>query len=104
MAKVAVIKINSAQYIVEEGKTYEVPKFSAEVGSRFEVPEVLALDIDGKYEVGTPLLNDRKVVLEILEQSKGEKVIQRIYKAKSRYRRIRGHRKQVTKFRVVSIA
>lgn len=102
MSKTAIIKINTLQYIVEEGKEYVVPKFIAEVGVKFEVPEVLAIQDNDKFEIGKPTL-DKKVVLEILDQAKGEKVVQRIYKAKSRYRRTRGHRKQVTKFKVSKI-
>jgi large subunit ribosomal protein L21 len=102
MTKKAVIKINTLQYIVEEGKEYVVPRFLAEEGSEFQVPEVLATQIGDTYKVGKPLV-DAKVVLQVLEQGKGEKVVQRIYKAKSRYRRTRGHRKKVTKFKVLSI-
>lgn len=102
MAKFAIIQIAGTQYNVEEGKTYEVPKFIAEAGKPYKVTEVLALG-DGKtFEFGKPMLK-AEVTLDVLEQKNGEKVVSQIFKAKSRYRRKRGFRKEVTKFVVKSI-
>ncbi len=102
MSKYAIIKIGAFQYTVEEGKEYEVPKFKAEAGKNYDSVEVLAVANGEEIEFGKPTLQT-KVVLNILEQAKGEKVTTKVYKAKSRYRRTRGFRKQVTKFKVASI-
>ncbi|SRR5260221_239864 len=103
MSKFAIIKIGPFQYNVEEGKEYSVPNFEAEVGKKFNVEEVLAVGDDKKLEVGMPTLDKVKVELEILAQEKGEKVTSSIFKAKARYRKTRGFRKQVTRFKVSSI-
>lgn len=102
MAKFAIINIAGAQYNVEEGKTYEVPKFIAEAGKAFKISEVLALGDGSTFEFGKPTLK-ADITLDILEQGNGEKVVSNIFKAKSRYRRKRGFRKEVTKFVVKSI-
>jgi len=104
MSKYAIIKIGPFQYNVEEGKEYSVPKFQAEEKKTFVVKEVLAAGDDKDFVVGKPTIKDGKVELDILEQAKGEKVTSRIFKAKSRYRRTRGFRKQVTKFKVSKIS
>lgn len=103
MAKYSIIQIGTFQYNVEEGKEYTVEKFNAEEGKKFNVEKVLAVGDGDKFVVGKPTVEKAEVVLSILEQGKGEKVQSRIYKAKSRYRRTRGLRKQVTKFKVDSI-
>jgi len=102
MAKFAIIQIAGTQYNVEEGKTYEVPKFIAEAGKAFKISEVLALGNGETFEFGKPTLK-ADVTLDILELKNGEKITSNIFKAKSRYRRRRGFRKEVTKFVVKSI-
>lgn len=102
MQDYAIIKIGPHQYIVEPGKTYTVEKFPAEVGTKVSF-DILALSQKDKLEVGKPVVEKAKVELEILDQGKGEKVVTRQFRAKSRYRRTRGFRKQVTTFKVVSI-
>lgn len=100
MSKSAIIRIDHRQYLVTEGREYTVPKFSVDVG-KYE-PEVLAV-LDGEnLVVGKPQTKE-KVVIEVVEHGKGEKVTTRIYKAKSRYRKTTGHRKRTTKFVVKSI-
>jgi len=102
MSKFAIVKLGSSQYNIEEGKTYEIPKFQSEVG-KMNLDSVLAAGDEKGITIGKPLIEKAKVEIEVLGTEKGEKVTSRIYKAKSRYRRTRGFRKQITKFKVVSI-
>ena len=67
MAKFAIIQIAGTQYNVEEGKTYEVPKFIAEAGKAFKISEVLAVGDEKSFEFGKPTLK-ADVTLDILEQ------------------------------------
>ena len=101
MSNYAVIQINHSQYLVEEGKEYTVPRFDSAIG-KYE-PRVLAVSVKDKFTVGTPEVAGSKVVLDVTEQGKGEKVVSRIYKAKAKYRKTTGHRKRITRFKVVSI-
>ena len=103
MAKYSIIQIGSFQYNVEEGKEYTVEKFEGEAGKKIKISNVLAIGDGDKLVVGKPMVKDAEVTLDIISQEKGEKVTSKIYKAKSRYRRTRGFRKQVTKFKVASI-
>ncbi|MCA9379362.1 50S ribosomal protein L21 [Candidatus Dojkabacteria bacterium] len=102
MTDYAVVKIGPKQYIVEAGKQYTVEKFAGEAGTKLSL-NALARGKGEAFEVGKPELDKTKVEIEIVEQGKGEKVTSRIFKAKSRYRRTRGFRKQVTTFKVLSI-
>jgi large subunit ribosomal protein L21 len=102
MKKFAVIKLGSRQYIVEEGKDYSVPKFNVEKGKQV-ISDVLAAGDDKDFKLGTPKIDKAEVVLEVIDHVKGEKVKTNVYKAKSRYRKSRGHRKLLTKFKVKKI-
>lgn len=102
MSKFAILKLGGSQYTLEEGKEYEIPKFSAEVG-KVKLTDVLAAGEGSDVTVGTPMLDKATVEIEVIEHAKGEKITSDIFKAKSRYRRRRGFRKQVTKFKVLSI-
>ncbi|MBL8014654.1 MAG: 50S ribosomal protein L21 [Candidatus Doudnabacteria bacterium] len=101
MSTYAVVQIGPRQYIVEPDKTYDVEHFVANVGDKMTL-DVLAMGSDKGMTWGTPIMDKNKVEIEIIEQGKGEKVVSRQFKAKSRYRRTRGFRKQVTTFKVVS--
>jgi large subunit ribosomal protein L21 len=103
MNKYAIIKMGPFQFNVEEGKEVTVPKFEGEVGQKIEISEVLAIGENEKITLGNPYVSNSKVVLEIIDQGKGEKVVSQIYKAKSRYNKKVGHRKLITKFKVISI-
>lgn len=98
MANYAVVKIGPRQYIVEPEKTYTVEKFPAEVGAKLDL-ETIA--VGSEKDINTSKGTNVKV--EILDQGKGEKVVTKQFKAKSRYRRTRGFRKQVTTFKVLDI-
>jgi len=102
MSKFAIIKLGASQYNIEEGKTYEVPKFLAENG-KMNIETILATGDETSIKIGKPTVEKAVVEIEILGVEKGEKISSRIYKAKSRYRRSRGFRKQLTKFKVISI-
>lgn len=103
MSKFAIIQIGPFQYTVDEGKEYSVPKFDAAEGKKMKVEEVLAVGDEKDITVGKPTVEKAVVELEIIAQEKGEKVTTKTYKAKARYRRTRGYRKEVTRFKVSKI-
>jgi large subunit ribosomal protein L21 len=100
----AVVKINNQQYLMQEGETLLLEKVEAEAGATLDVSDVLLKVIAGKVEIGTPVVKNSKVSLEILEQKKGEKVHTLVYKAKSRYRKHSGQRPLITVVKVLNIS
>ncbi len=102
MSKTAVIELNGRQFSLVEGQSYRLPKFIAEVG-KMKLDKVLSVSEGDKVEFGKPYLDKATVEVEVLAQELGKKVVSRVYKAKSRYRRTRGKRNNVTLIKVVSI-
>lgn len=93
----AVIETGGKQYKVAEGDVIRVEKLTAEVGEVVVLDRVLAVEKDGDFKVGTPLVNGAKVTLKVMEQGKGKKIIVFKYKPKKNYRRKQGHRQPFTK-------
>lgn len=102
MQDYAVVQIAHRQYMVEAGKTYTVDKFVADVGTKMDLP-VLAMAKGDKFEIGAPVVAKVSALIEVIEQGKGEKISTFVYKAKSRYRKRHGFRKQETTFKVIEI-
>jgi large subunit ribosomal protein L21 len=99
----AVVKTGGKQYRVSKDDVIVVEKLAAETGSSVELDQVLMLD-DGKDAlIGTPLVDGACVAATVLDQARNDKVI--IFKKKRRkdYKRLKGHRQQVTILRITDI-
>ncbi len=102
--KYAVIRTGSKQYKVKEGQQISVEKLVGKEGSTIKLEEVL-LVVDGENRnVGSPLVKNAFVSAQILAQAKGEKIRVATFKAKSRYRRAKGHRQKLTLLQIEKIA
>lgn len=98
MEKYAVIKIGSSQYTVRENDVIEVEK-----QAKGFKPEVLLVSMDGKIEAGSPILKDAAVKLYLVEEKRDRKIMVGRFKSKSRYHKKRGHRQELSIFKVEKI-
>lgn len=99
----AVVRTGGKQYRVHEGSVLNVATMDAEPGSRVELRDVLLVTDGPNVTVGAPNVPDAVVVAEVVEHGKGKKVISFKFKAKTRYRRKRGHRQGYTTLSVSEI-
>ena len=104
MSKFAVIKIRNEQYLVEEGKTYEINRYEGEAGDKVVVDGVLLMVDGDKVEIGQPVIDKLTVDAEIVEHTRGEKVVKMTYKAKARQRKKIGHRTDLTVIKINKIS
>jgi large subunit ribosomal protein L21 len=88
---------------VREGSVIEVATIAADQGARVEIRDVLMITDGSDINVGAPLIDGAMVVAEVIEHGKARKVVNFKFKAKTRYRRKRGHRQGYTKLRVAEI-
>lgn len=101
--KYAVIQIAGKQYRVQEGQELTVNRLEAEEGKEMKISDVL-LAVDGDaLKLGAPLVEKANVTLKVKAHTQADKIRVAKYKAKSRYRRVLGHRQQETVLEVVSI-
>ena len=100
--KYVVVTIAGKQHLVSIGDELMVDRLKEEVGATFSLKRVL-LSVDGeKRMIGTPTVN-QAVTVTVVEHGSGEKIRIATYKAKSRYRRVKGQRPAMTKLKVVAI-
>ena len=99
----AVVKTGGKQYKVAPNDVIKVEKLSGDAGSSVDLADVLMLGEGEDLTVGAPTVEGAVVRAEVLEQTKGDKVV--VFKKKRRqgYRRTRGHRQELTVLRVTDI-
>ena len=99
----AIFKTGGKQYRVKPGDVLDVEKLPLEVGSTAEFDQVLAVSDGGEVNFGAPTVPGARVLAEVQSQQKDRKVIVFKYKAKTRYRRKRGHRQNYTRVLIQDI-
>ena len=99
----AVIRSGGKQYKVAKNDVIAVEKLNGEAGSKITLGEVLMLGEADKVTVGAPLVAGASVAAEILEQTRGKKIIVFKKKRRKNYRRKQGHRQDLTVLRITGI-
>ncbi len=97
----AVIQSGGKQYRVSQGDVLKLELLKAESGEIVDFP-VMMLGGDN-VQVGTPLLENVNVRAEVLSHARGKKLQIYKFKAKSNYRRKKGHRQNYTEVRITEI-
>ena len=99
----AVVKIGGSQYKIKEGDEFEVDRLPQKEGEEIELTEVLLVVDDGEVKIGQPQVLEATVKAKIISHFKGEKIRVSRFKAKSRYRKVRGFRPYLTKIKIEKI-
>lgn len=99
----AIIRTGGKQYKVQPNTRIKVEKIEGDVGTTLNITDVLMIADGDKTVMGAPIIEGAKVIAEILEQGRGEKVI--IFKKRRRqnYRRKNGHRQMQTTIKITDI-
>lgn len=99
--KYAIVEIQNKQYKVTPGQTITIDRLDANEGDVINLDRVLMSVDDAKIDIGTPHLSTAKLSAKVLSHTKGEKIRVATYKSKSRYRRVKGHRSQLTQIEII---
>ncbi len=99
----AVIKTGGKLYKVAADNRITVMALPGEAGSKVVFDEVLALFDGESNQVGAPRVAGASVVGEIVEQTRGRKVIAFKKRRRKNSKRKRGHRQDLTIVRVTDI-
>lgn len=101
--KYAVVKIGGNQYRVTEGEELLVDNLRVKEGESVNFETILLFVDEDKIEIGSPLVENVVVKAKVLGSQKGEKIRVARFKAKSRYRKVRGFRHSYTRVKIESI-
>ncbi len=103
----AVFKNGGKQYKVKVGDIVLLDKLSLEPKSKLEIKEILAIlhtnDGAETLEIGTPFLQGASVVLEVINEGRGRKVITFKKRRRKDSKTKRGFRRDFTRVRVLEI-
>ena len=99
----AVVRTGGKQYRVAKDDVIRVERLGAAVGSTVELADVLMVGDGARTEIGAPAVSAAKVVAEVVEQTRDAKLLVFKKKRRKNYRRLRGHRQQLTVLRITDI-
>ena len=103
MTMFAVIKTGGKQYKVAVDDVFDIEKIELEDGAAVTFEEVLAVGSDAGVTVGAPTVAGATVVAEVVEQTRGPKVISFKKRRRQNSKRKRGHRQLLTKVKITAI-
>jgi len=99
----AVIKTGGKQYRVAKDDVLTVEKLDGAKSGKLEFTEVLMVGEGETVKVGKPTVAGAKVSAELVEQTRGPKLIAFKKRRRKNSRRKRGHRQDLTKIRITGI-
>lgn len=97
MSTFAIFQTGGKQYRVSEGDIVKVEKLNATGSVEFD--QVLMVG----DKVGTPFVDGAKVVADVIEQKRDDKILVFKKKRRQNYRRTAGHRQFITVLKIKSI-
>ena len=97
----AVVRAGGRQEKVQVGTIVTMNRIAATSG-KIELPAVLLVDGD-KVTSDSKALAKVKVVAEVLDQTRGPKIVIQKYKNKTGYKKRQGHRQDLTRVQVTEI-
>lgn len=99
----AVVKTGGKQYRVAKDDVLQIERLPGDEGDVITLEEVLMIGDGAAVTVGAPLVAGASVAAEIVEQSRGPKIV--IFKKRRRqnYRRKKGHRQLLTVVKITDI-
>jgi large subunit ribosomal protein L21 len=98
----AVVKIGSSQYLVKPDQEILID-YQKEARDKLVFDQVLLVADEDKVLVGQPLVSGARVEARVLAHPKGTKIRIATFKAKSRYRKVKGFRPHYTKIKISDI-
>jgi large subunit ribosomal protein L21 len=99
----AVVRTGGKQYTVREGDLIQTERIDGAVGDLVELKEVLLVEGEKTFKVGTPAVSKARVIGKIVEQGKARKIVVFKMKRRKNVRRKRGHRQLYTKLMISQI-
>lgn len=103
MAKKAIVIAGGKQYLVQEKDVIYVDRIAKDPNDSVELETLSVFDSENdSYDIGKPFV-EKKVKAKILDNLKADKIRVAKFKAKVRYRNVRGYRHSLSKLQIESI-
>ncbi|WP_260261493.1 50S ribosomal protein L21 [Vibrio intestinalis] len=99
----AVFQSGGKQHRVSEGQTLRLEKLDVETGATVEFDKVLLVANGEDITVGAPLVEGGKVVAEVVQHGRGDKVKIVKFRRRKHSRKQQGHRQWFTEVKITGI-
>jgi large subunit ribosomal protein L21 len=99
----AVFRYNNKQYMANENETLHIDLMAKNKNDKIIFDQVLLIKNNEKYLIGQPIINKAKIEAIVLGQVKEPKIRVAKFRAKSRYRKVRGQTRIKTKVKILNI-
>lgn len=99
----AVLRTGGKEYKVSKGDIIRVEKLEGKVGDSVTLKEVLMVGEGDNIQIGNPTVDQATVIGEIIQQTKGGKILTYKMKKRKNYRRMKGHRQHYTYLKIQEI-
>jgi len=99
----AVIRTGGKQYRVAPGDVIRIEKMQAEKSGHLEFTDVLAVSAEAG-QIARPQGEGARVLGDIVEQGRADKILVFHFKRKKQYKKLAGHRQPFTAVRITEIA
>lgn len=100
----AVIKTGGKQYRVSKDDVVTIERVPGDAGATVEFDQVLMIGAGADVTIGAPIVSGAKVIAELVEQSRGPKLIAFKKRRRKNSRRKKGHRQDLSVVRITDIA
>ena len=100
----AIVEASGTQMWVQADRYYDVDRIHAEVDDTIKLKNVLLVKDSKGTTLGQPFVKDATVTLKVMAHRRGPKVIVYKMRPKKKTRRKNGHRQELTRVMVESIA
>ena len=98
----AIVRSGGRQEKVAVGDVFELDRVPGEPGSSFELPALLLVDGDDVTSDADALAKVT-VTAEVVDHTKGPKIVIQKYKNKTGYKKRQGHRQRLTQVQITGI-
>lgn len=99
----AIIQSGGKQYRVQQGQTLKLEKLEGQAGNQVGFDNVLMLVNNDDVHVGTPYVDNAKVVAEVLSQGRSKKVHVIKFKRRKHQMKQAGHRQAYTEVKITDL-
>ena len=99
----AIISTGGKQYKVSQDTILTVNKLEGKDGDKITIDDVLFACDGDKFSIGSPQIDGAKINAEIVKQDRDRKILVFKKKRRKNYRRLNGHRQDITFLKVNSL-
>lgn len=92
------------QYRVSKGQIIRLEKLDISTGNTVEFNEIMMIANDNDIQIGSPFVNGRKIVGEVIHHGRHKKVMIIKFHRRKHFRKHQGHRQWFTDVKITGIS